>query len=228
MYTPLMYRVSNYIKRVILEYYTNRLIFYSLYDKQKIVKSKKTLREVPLMMLLTALFISQAETICFALFFINFAQRASIINLVLPLSAFFYAFLENPLPSYKYWRFVSIYVLVTISAKLVIQLPVFCSSPAFGTFNCNEEVQNPLSLVTRIDFIIGLTKFSGPASYPKNIGILPGILWELLILIMLVNLKSYLVITGQWHYVRTDNDIHCTPKFKSKHSERTEREKQAD
>lgn len=47
---------------------------------------------------------------------------------------------------------------------------------------------------------------------------LPGIIWDLLTLIMLVNLKSYLVMTGQWHYVRTDKDIHCTPKFKSKYN----------
>ena len=104
-------------------------------------------------------------------------------------------------------------------------MPLFCSSPAFGVFDCKEEVQTDLVLVTRIDYVIGLTKFSGPASYPKNIGILPGILWDLLILIMLVNLKSYLVMTGQWHYVRTDSDIHCTPKFKSKFNNLTERER---
>lgn len=139
-----------------------------------------------------------------------------MINLVLPLSAFYYALLESPAPSCKYWRFVSVWVLITIAAKLTIQLPVFCSTPAFGIFECDEEVQSTSTLVTRIDYIIGLTKFSGPASYPKNIGILPGILWDLLILLMLVNLKSYLVITGQWHYVRNDNNIHCNPKFKSK------------
>lgn len=114
-----------------------------------------------------------------------------MINLVLPLSAFYYALLENPFPSCKYWRFVSVWVLLSITAKLLIQLPVFCSTPAFGVFQCDEEEQSMAILVTRIDFIIGLTKFSGPASYPRNIGILPGILWDLLILIMLVNLKSY-------------------------------------
>lgn len=79
--------------------------------------------------------------------------------------------------------------------------------------------------MTRIDYVIGLTKYSGPASYPKNIGILPGILWDLLILVMLVNLKSYLIMTGQWHYVRTDRDIHSMPKFKSKYNSKTDREK---
>lgn len=108
------------IKRIILEYGTNRLIFYSLYDKQNIVKSGKTLRNISMMVLLQALFISQAETIVYALFFINFAQSANLINLVLPFSAFFYALLENPMPSYKYWRFVSVYILFAISAKLII------------------------------------------------------------------------------------------------------------
>ena len=70
--------------------------------------------------------------------------------------------------------------------------------------------------MTRIDFIIGINKFAGPASYPRNVGILPGIMWEIVILIMLVNLKSYLIMTGQWHYVRTDSDIHSNPRFKAK------------
>ena len=78
------------------------------------------LRNISMIVLLKALFISQAETIVFALFFINFAQSANLINLVLPFSAFFYALLENPMPSYKYWRFVSIYILFAIGAKLMI------------------------------------------------------------------------------------------------------------
>jgi len=96
------------------------LIFYSLYDSKNIVKSNNTLRQISLFVLMRAFFISQAETFVFALFFINFAQSATLINLVLPLSAFFYALLENPMPSYKYWRFVGFYVLAAISAKLTI------------------------------------------------------------------------------------------------------------
>jgi len=42
---------------------------------------------------------------------------------------------------------------------------------------------------------------------------------------MLVYLKTYLVKTGQWHYVRTDDDIHVTPKFKSFIRDRTDQEK---
>ena len=120
IYQPFTQRVLVGIKRIILEYGTDRLIFYSLYDKQNIVKSNNTLRKISMLVLLQALFISQAENIVFALFFINFAQSANLINLVLPFSAFFYALLENPMPSYKYWRFVSLYILMAIGAKLVI------------------------------------------------------------------------------------------------------------
>ena len=80
-------------------------------------------------------------------------------------------------------------------------------------------------LVRRIDFIIGLQKYSGPSSYPRDIGIFRGILWDLLLLIMLVNLKSYLIMTGQWQFVRTDGNIHKTPKYKSRFDQKTEREK---
>ena len=228
IYQPFMQRVYYGVKRIILEHGTNRLIFYSLYDKKNIVKSNNLLSQVPLLMLLQALFISQAESIVFALFFINFAQGATLVNLVLPLSALLYALLENPMPSYRYWRFVSLFVLVAIAAKLAIQLPVFCSSPAFAVANCDEDARSDSYLVTRIDFLVGLTKFSGPASYPKNIGILPGILWDLLILVMLVNVKSYLVLTGQWHYVRGASDIHCMPRFKSPYNQKTQREMEAE
>lgn len=213
---PFMFSMYYGLKRIMLQHGTNKLIFYSLYDDEHIVKSNKRLREVPMVLLLQALFISQAEWILFGLFFVNFARSDTIINLVLPISALFYALLENPMPTYKYWRFVSIYVLIAIMMKLTIQLPVFCSSPPFGVFNCNEETIPSAILTTRIDFIIGLSKFGGPASYPTNVGILSGIMWEIVILIMLVNLKSYLIMTGQWHYVRNDSDIHSNPRFKAK------------
>ena len=145
------------MKRHMLEHWIDRTIFYSLYGDagqfsvgissidddydDKIVSDTETLlRKVPLLLLLRAFIVSQAESIAFALIFLNFAMGASIINLVLPVSMLFYAMLENPFPSYKYWRFVSVYILMAIAAKLSIQLPVFCSTPAFAVASCNEEI----------------------------------------------------------------------------------------
>lgn len=56
----------------------------------------------------------------FGLFFLNFAQSDTLLNLVLPISALFYALLENPQPTYKYWRFVSMYVLTAMMLKLTV------------------------------------------------------------------------------------------------------------
>jgi len=58
VYKPLMFRLSNGFKRIILEFGTNKLIFFSLYDKNHIVKSTHTLKKVPMLILLQALFIS--------------------------------------------------------------------------------------------------------------------------------------------------------------------------
>ena len=86
---------------------------------------------------------SQSENIMFTLFFINFAVNANIISLVLPLSALFYALLESPHPSHKYWNFVTLYVLVTLAMKLFVQIPLVCSSPAFSFMNCVETYVEP-------------------------------------------------------------------------------------
>ena len=69
-------------------------------------------------------------------------------------------------------------------------------------------------LVRRLDYIIGLQKYTGGASYPRDKGIFRGIMWDIILLVLLVFLKAYLVKTGQFHFVRTEDDIHSTPKFK--------------
>ena len=104
----------------------------------------------------------------FALFFINFAFRASILSLMLPLSALFYGMLESPSPSHKYWNAVTGYILVVLALKLTYQIPIFCSSGPFQITNCNEIYVDPAVLVNRIDYVIGLQKFTGPASYPSE------------------------------------------------------------
>ena len=79
-------------------------------------------------------------------------------------------------------------------------------------------------LVTRIDYIIGIHKFSGPASYPFNEGILVGILPDLFMLFALLLHKNYLIAIGIWHYVRVKNNVYQNPSFKCKPSELTQNE----
>ena len=79
-------------------------------------------------------------------------------------------------------------------------------------------------LVTRIDYIIGIHKFAGPASYPVNIGIFRGILPDLFALFALVLHKNYLNASGIWHYVKVRSNIYVNPSFKCKTSQMTRNE----
>jgi hypothetical protein len=73
----------------------------------------------------------------------------------------------------------------------------------------------PEVLLNRFDYILGVHKYSGPASYPVNQGILVGIMPDLIVLLTLVLLKNYLIKIGQWHYVRVKGSIYENPSFKS-------------
>lgn len=181
---------------------------------------------MPISTLMQACLVSQVENICFMMMFLSFAYSASLMSLVLPLSALFYGLLENPKPSNRYWSFVTIYVVCTIALKFFYQLPIICSSPEFSVWGCNDVEISREVLVRRFDYLLGLQKYNGGASYPRNIGIFKGIIFDIILLVMLVYLKTYLVKTGQWHFVRTDNDIHVTPKFKCATEDRTEAEQQ--
>ena len=46
-----------------------------------------------------------------------------------------------------------------------------------------------------------------------------GMMWDLILLVLLVNLKMFLVRIGLWQYVRTDDDVHITPRFRNKNKE---------
>lgn len=69
-------------------------------------------------------------------------------------------------------------------------------------------------LVTRIDYVIGIRKFAGPSSFPKDQGIFLGVLGDILVLLALLIHKNYLVQVGLWHYVESTNNIYEAPSFK--------------
>lgn len=68
-------------------------------------------------------------------------------------------------------------------------------------------------LASRVDYIIGIHKFAGPASYPRNTGIFYGILADVLLLMALLLHKQYLSKIGAWNYVKTQGNIYKNPSF---------------
>ena len=73
---------------------------------------------------------------------------------------------------------------------------------------------NPSELVNRIDFVIGIRKFSGNSSYPKNHGLFLGLIWDYLVLFSLLIHRYLLETLGFWNFVRTDQSMYYIPQFK--------------
>lgn len=178
--------------------------------------------KIPLTRLIGGCILSQSRAICFLMIFINFVLNANIISLVLPLSVLLYGIIDSPVPNVKYWKGLMLYVLTVIGMKFLYQLPIFCGNPPYTIFSAEGCSSAPVMgevLVSRIDYIVGIHKFSGPASHPKDQGILLGIIGDLLVLFALLLHKNYLLKVGMWHYVRVNNNIYQNPSFKCKSSE---------
>jgi hypothetical protein len=61
---------------------------------------------------------------------------------------------------------------------------------------------NSSELIQRLDYIIGIKKFTGNSSYPKNQGLFSGIIWDYIIFLCLLIQKSLLETLGFWNYVK--------------------------
>ena len=102
------------------------------------------------------------------------------------------------------------YTIIIIILKFLYQLPIFCGSPPYSLFHYDGDIAcenirvNPSDLINRIDFIIGIRKFSGNSSYPKNHGLFLGLIWDYLVLFSLLIYRYLLETLGFWNYVRTD------------------------
>jgi hypothetical protein len=134
---------------------------------------------------------SQIENIVYAVMIMIFLTNTSLISVVLPLSILFYAIIENPIPAKRYWKWMTKYVITIIFLKIVIQLPIFCSSPAYGLCDCSSAEVPHEVLVKRIDYVIGIHKFNGPASFNANQSLLRGLWTDLLLLVLLIYLKVF-------------------------------------
>lgn len=152
----------------------------------------------------------------------------NLISLIPALSALLYALVDFPAANIRYWKYLMAYMLFTVAIKFIYQLPIFCGSPPYSLFSsegCATTPVIPEILLRRVDYIIGIHKFAGPFSFPRDQGILQGIVGDLLVLLTLLLLKNYLIKIGMWHYVRTRNNIYQSPSFKCKVDELTETER---
>jgi hypothetical protein len=97
----------------------------------------------------------------------------------MPLSAFLYGMVENPLPNKKYWNILLLYIMIIISLKFIYQMPIFCDSPPYTLIgftdseNCEPRIATITEKITRLDYIIGIRKYNSSEgeTFLKNVWI---------------------------------------------------------
>lgn len=110
-----------WVKKLLWREYTNKLLFFSLYDSHSMGEARKAdLRKFTLWQMIQAASISQIEYICFMMMFTVFCCNANFLTMLLPFSVFVYALLDNPKPAKSYWNGVITYVTVLIAVKYMI------------------------------------------------------------------------------------------------------------
>lgn len=182
----------------------------------------KKLNHDPLIAIFFYFLISQMDKICYLLMIINHIVNDNLLSLVFPLTLFLYALLENPQPLQGFWKFIIFYTGFIIILKYLYQLPIFCGSPPYTLFFytgesvCIGRSFAEVDLISRIDYIIGIHKFSGNSSYPKNQGFFVGVLCDYMVLLFLLLYRFLMERLGFWNYVRIKNSLFEIPQFYQK------------
>jgi len=162
---------------------------------------------------------SKIEIIIVIAFIINMCVDASVISMVYPISYFGYALLEYPFTNKYYWKFLTVYSLITIVLKLFYQLPFICGYPFLAFFNpfsdnfCETYNLSETDFLDNFEYFLGLRKYNGEYSYPKNAGLLSGILWDIIILFLLLCNRSLLKSKGIWNFIDIHKEFEKVPVF---------------
>ena len=95
------------------------------------------------------------------------------------------------------------------------QLPIFCGTPEYTTiFSTKCSIDHfTAAPYQRWDTIIGIRKFTGPSSYPKNEGTLAGLIWDYLALISIFLHRYACKINGTWEHVVFERDARLVPQI---------------
>jgi hypothetical protein len=162
---------------------------------------------------------SNIEIIIIFAFIINHCIDASIMSLIYPITYLGYGMIEYPFTNKHYWKWMIIYSLLIITIKLIYQLPFFCGYPSFAVFNifnenyCDYYNLSDQQITEGFEYIIGLRKYNGEYSYPKNSGLLSGILLDIIILTLLLIKRSLLKTKGIWNFININDEFTKVPIF---------------
>ena len=164
-----------------------------------------------LQLMLQALLSRTLELVWLALI-INHCVNGSILSLVFPLSCFLYGMLEDPRPSRLFFSVLLFYTMLLMALKMLYQLPLVCGSPPLSFRSsvpngggvvavCNEAPTSIsaaflVELPLRSDHKLGLHKFTGTSSLPRDHGLLRGLLPDLSLFLLLLLHREMLYWRG--------------------------------
>jgi hypothetical protein len=183
------------------------------------LNSPNKLRINDLFEIILYLIYSNIEKVIFLAFILNICTDASIMSLIYPVSYLGYGLLEYPFTNKQYWRTLLVYSLLVITIKILYQLPFFCGYPFYSVFNifrdnyCEYYTVTEQQITLSIDYLIGLRKYNGEYSYPKNMGLFSGIFLDLIIMTLLLIQRSLLKSKGIWSFIRINNEFTKVPTF---------------
>ena len=155
---------------------------------------------------------SQSASLVWLSFLLNHVINADILSVIFPLTMFFYGVLEAN-PSRKFFSYLVGYTLIILWAKLLYQLPIFCGTPALSFITPQPDVDSNTnvavcvapevataefmdSIPTRIDRVIGLRKYTGHSSIPRDQGFWLGALPDIIVLLTLLFHREMLLAKG--------------------------------
>jgi piezo-type mechanosensitive ion channel component 1/2 len=164
-------------------------------------------------------FVAQFTVAVFFVVLANLCHNNDLLSLLPVLMFLFYGLLEHPFIPSKFWRILLAYEILVLSLKFLYQLPFFCESPPYQlTFlgTCDNEEKSVSELLHRIDFIIGIRKYGGQASYPRDTGIFRGVLWDLLLLVSVLIQRSLMQENGSWASLSFSRSTDFYPQYAPK------------
>lgn len=197
-------------------------------------KSQEGLDKLPLWYLICYFIVSSWTEITYAVLVLNFIIQPTILSFLLVFGVFAYAAVEYPLPSRRYWKFTSGYIITVLFAKYIYQLPFFCGTSflSMRTYfghdsTCPSEAVDPNSFTAELGDAIGIYKFtessfSVPLPGKINEGMAFGVLYDFITIIVLIIQCMILEKRGIWKHVILTKSMNYVPQFRKGHgSERS-------
>ena len=161
-------------------------------------------------LLVAALRSHTLELLCVSLV-LNHAISASLSSLPLPLATFLYLGIEPRGPPRAFFSWMLLYLFCLLLVKMTYQVPLLCGTPPLQHRTLVNTVNGTLywcaspqaatsldifipTLASRVDYTLGVHKFSGRSSLPQEQGLFRGMLPDLVALVLTIIHRELLVV----------------------------------